>query len=190
MGETYGFNMRHYGAKYINCKTSYTEPLHQGYDQLAAIIELLRTEPESRRIIINLWNPATQDKAALPSCLCQYQFWVNTTTWELSLQIYIRSSDYYLANNWNTCTGALFVHLLCNTPELQHLHPGELIVTMGDTHIYSTHIAQATENSSRIPLPYPKLHVKCVKPITEFVWNDIALIGYKSLPKIAATMAV
>ena len=188
MGETYGFNMRHYGGEYRDCKTEYGPGV--GYDQLANIIELLKTEPTSRRIIINLWNPATQHKAALPSCLCQYQFWVNTEINELSLQIYIRSSDYFLANNWNTCTGALFVHLLCNTPGLNHLRPGELIVTTGDTHIYLTHLEQVKINLERKPYPFPKLVVGVIKPITEFQWEDISLVGYRSHPKITADMAI
>ena len=188
MGETYGFNMRHYGGEYRDCKTEYS--IAVGYDQLANVIELLKTEPTSRRIIINLWNPATQHKAALPSCLCQYQFWVNTEINELSLQIYIRSSDYFLANNWNTCTGALFVHLLCNTPGLNHLRPGELIVTTGDTHIYLTHLEQVKINLERKPYPFPKLVVGVIKPITEFQWEDISLVGYRSHPKITADMAI
>jgi len=189
MGETYGFNMRHYGGNYINCETEYKK--EDGYDQLANIIELLKTDPTSRRIIINLWNPETQHKAALPSCLCQYQFYVNTETNELSLQIYIRSSDYFLANNWNTCTGALLVHLLCCTEGLTHLKPAELIVSMGDTHIYLTHMEQVFLNLSRKPFPFPKLIIKNVKQnITDFNWEDINLIGYKFHPKISAEMAV
>jgi dihydrofolate reductase/thymidylate synthase len=188
MGETYGFNMRHYGGRYIDCKTEYASS--EGYDQLGNVIRLLKTDPTSRRIIINLWNPETQHKAALPSCLCQYQFWVNTESNALSLQIYIRSSDYFLANNWNTCTGALFIHLLCNTPGLTHLHPGELIVTTGDTHLYLTHLEQVKKNLERRPYPFPKLVVKCSKDITDFTWEDIALIGYKCHPKLVADMAV
>lgn len=188
MGETYGFNMRHYGGTYINCKTIYSAT--EGYDQLSNVINLLKTDPTSRRILINLWNPETQHKAALPSCLCQYQFYVNTETNELSLQIYIRSSDYFLANNWNTCTGALFVNLLCNTTGLTHLIPGDLVVITGDTHIYLNHLKQVDDNLSRQPYPYPKLIIKKQKAITEFEWIDIELLGYKSHPKIIAEMAV
>ena len=188
MGETYGFNMRHYGGKYEGCDKEYGNNI--GFDQLKYVIDLIKNNPTSRRIIINLWNPGTQDNAALPSCLCQYQFYVNTQSRELNLQIYIRSSDYFLANNWNTCTGALFVHLICNLNEIK-LTPGELIVTTGDTHLYKTHLEQVRENLTRNPYPFPMLKInKKVNHITEFQFEDLELIGYRAHPRIAADMAV
>jgi len=188
MGATYGFNMRHYGGDYKDCHTQYDESV--GFDQLAYVIDLIKNDPTSRRIMINLWNPASLDKATLPSCLCQYQFFVNTQTHELNLQIYIRSSDYFLANNWNTCTGALLVHLLCNMYDI-NLTPGELTVVTGDTHLYKTHLEQVRQNLSREPFPFPKLIVKHKKKdITRFQFEDLQLIGYKTHPRISADMAV
>ena len=188
MGETYGFNMRHFGGTYKDCHEEYDSD--NGFDQLQYVIDLLKNDPTSRRIMINLWNPATLAKAALPSCLCQYQFYVNTQTKELSLQIYIRSSDYFLANNWNTCTGALFVHLLCNVEGI-NLTPGDLSVVVGDTHLYKTHLEQVRENIAREPYPFPMLRVKRkTKDITNFEFNDLELLGYKAHPRIAADMAV
>ena len=137
MGETYGFNFRHFGGEYVNCKTNYSSK--NGYDQLKYVIETIKKDPTSRRIIINLWNPKTLHKAALPSCLCMYQFYVDTVHNLLHLQIYIRSSDYFLANNWNTCTGAFFVHLICSLNGI-NLTPGTLTVVCGDAHIYKTHV--------------------------------------------------
>lgn len=188
MGETYGFNMRHYGGEYKGCNVSYDST--NGFDQLEYVIDLLKNNPTSRRIIINLWNPATQDNAALPSCLCQYQFYVNTQAKELSLQIYIRSSDYFLANNWNTCTGALFVHMLCNVNGI-NLTPGDLSVVIGDTHLYKTHLEQVRENLKREPYPFPMLKIKRrVNNIEEFEYDDLELIGYRAHPRISASMAV
>ena len=112
MGETYGYNFRNYGGLYENCNVGISK--QDGFDQLNYVINLIKNEPNSRRIIINLWNPRTLHKAALPSCLCQYQFYVDTKNNKLNLQIYIRSSDFFLANNWNTCTGAFLVHMICN----------------------------------------------------------------------------
>lgn len=198
MGQTYGFNMRHYGGQYTDCKTIYPESY--GYDQLANVIHLIKNDPYSRRIIIDLWDPANIDKASLPSCLCKYQFNVNVAKKELNLAIYLRSSDYFLANNWNTCTGALFVHLLCNLDGID-LVPGELTVFIADAHIYKSHIEQVKQNLERSPYPYPKLIVKGYnngganantkrKDILEFKFDDIELIGYKAHPNIKAEMAV
>jgi thymidylate synthase len=184
MGETYGFNMRHYGGEYKDCHTNYDSEV--GFDQLKYVIRFIKNNPTSRRIMINLWNPATQDNAAtLPSCLCQYQFYVNTQSKELSLQIYIRSSDYFLANNWNACTGALFVHMICNVYGI-NLTPGDLTVVTGDTHLYKTHLEQVRENLKRNHIPFPKLVVKSKKKvddIVDFQFEDLQLIGYRSSSK-------
>jgi thymidylate synthase len=148
-------------------------------------------------------------KAALPSCLCKYQFNVNVAKKELNLAIYLRSSDYFLANNWNTCTGALLVHLLCNLEDI-NLTPGELTVFIADAHIYKSHIEQVKLNLERKPYPYPKLLVCCnsnsndnansnanananskkKKNILEFKFEDLELIGYKAHSAIKAEMAI
>ena len=207
-GETYGFNMRHYGGEYKGCCEDYPLDGTYGYDQLSAAIDLIKRDPYSRRIIIDLWNPATQHKAALPSCLCKYQFNVNVERRELNLAIYLRSSDYFLANNWNTCTGALLVHMICNLEDVD-LTPGDLTVFIADAHIYKSHIEQVKKNLARRPYPYPKLLVNAnansngdgdgevknkkkekKKNIMDFVWEDFELVGYKCHPGIKAEMAV
>jgi dihydrofolate reductase/thymidylate synthase len=232
MGQTYGFNFRHFGAEYKGCGVDYSGFLEnqdcsfleksrakkqdlenparknneknsintreleglkpsQGYDQLANVIHLIKTEPSSRRIIIDLWDCSTIHKAALPACLCKYQFNVNVTKKELNLAIYLRSSDYFLANNWNSSCGALFVYLLCNTEGID-LSPGELTVFIADAHLYKSHIEQVKINLEREPFPFPKLLIKGEKKknITEFKFEDIELIGYKAHPNIKAEMAV
>jgi len=188
MGETYGFNFRHFGGEYKGFGENYT---NQGFDQLGYVINLIKNDPNSRRIIINLWNPKTLHKATLPSCLCQYQFYVDTKKKELSLQIYIRSSDFYLANNWNTCTGGLLVHLLCNTNGID-LTPGDLIVCTGDTHIYKTHLECVRENLEYAPKPFPKLVIKKeLENIEDFEYSDLELIGYSPIKNYSkASMAV
>lgn len=186
MGSTYGFNFRHYGAEYRGCAADYTG---QGHDQLAEVIRLIKEDPTSRRMIINLWNPAANAGAALPSCLCMYQFYVREGKY-LDLQIYIRSSDYFLANNWNTCTGALFVHLVCALEGIE-LVPGKLSVVMGDAHLYAFHESQVETNLSRTPMPFPKLVIKTKKSkIEDFEFGDLNLIGYRAHPKIDAPMAI
>ena len=208
MGQTYGFNFRHFGGKYKGCGVDYSANNNkyieykedvsreqslssQGYDQLVNVINLIKTEPASRRIIIDLWDCTTIHKAALPACLCKYQFNVNVTKKELNLAIYLRSSDYFLANNWNSSCGALFVYLLCNTEGID-LTPGELTVFIADAHLYKTHIEQVKINLERKPFPFPKLLVKGEKKkhITEFKFEDIELIGYKAHSNIKAEMAI
>ena len=104
--------------------------------------------------------------------------------------LYIRSSDFFLANNWNTCTGAFFVHMICALKGID-LTPGILTVITGDTHIYSSHIEQVTTNLIRVPKPFPKLVVKCKKDnIEDFVFDDMNIIGYYPSPNIAASMAI
>ena len=188
MGETYGFNFRHYGAEYAGCDKDYTG---QGYDQIANLVHLLKTDPTSRRMIINLWNPATQHKAALPACLMMYQFFVDTIAKTLSVQIYLRSSDYFLANNWNACTGALLVHMLCRLDGID-LTPGKLIVVTGDTHLYKTHLEQVNTNLVRQPFLPCQVFIKGPprQSLTDFKFEDLRLIGYKAHPNIPAPMAV
>jgi thymidylate synthase len=189
MGETYGFNFRHYGGQYINCHTEYGPEV--GFDQLGYVINELKNNQTSRRIIINLWNPATSHKAALPSCLFYYQFCVNQVNKELNCIIHMRSSDYFLANNWNTCTGAILTHMLCNLEGID-LTPGDLTVMISDAHVYKSHLKYIYCNLTRDPYPYPKLIIKEKKKnIEDFTYKDLELIGYKSHDAIkGAPMAV
>ena len=193
MGETYGFNFRHFGGTYIGCDYDYnknTNNIDTGFDQITNVIDLIKNNPESRRIIINLWNPKTNYKAALPSCLCWYQFYVNTSNDTLDLLINIRSSDFFLANNWNVCTGAFLVYMICNLNDIKYT-PGILTVITGDTHIYNTHIEQAKENSTRVPRPFPMLKVlKKHNKLTDFSFSDFKLFGYNPYPNIKAEMAI
>ena len=187
MGETYGFNMRHFGAEYKGCEHDYTG---KGYDQLQNVLDLIKNDPASRRMLITLWNPSTTHKASLPACMFQYQFYVNEKDKRLNLQVYLRSSDYFLANNWNVCTGALLVHLICNLKDID-LTPGELTVVTGDTHIYLSHLEAVAENLKREPRPFPALYVCEEKDkLTDFVYDDIKLIDYCPQPNIKAEMAI
>ena len=187
MGETYGFNMRHFGAEYKGCEQDYTG---KGYDQLQNVLDLIKNDPASRRMLITLWNPSTTHKASLPACMFQYQFYVNEKDKRLNLQVYLRSSDYFLANNWNVCTGALLVHLICNLKDID-LTPGELTVVTGDTHIYLSHLEAVAENLKRTPRPFPALHITEPKEkLTDYVYDDIKLIDYCPLPNIKAEMAI
>ena len=186
LGATYGFNFRHFGSDYYGCDYNYTNG--NGFDQLNYAINLIKNNPDSRRIIISLWDPNNNKNAALPSCLCWYQFYVRNNY--LDLLIHIRSSDYFLANNWNTCTGALLVNLICNLEDI-NLQPGKLTVNMGDVHIYKNHIDAIKSSLNRNPKPFPKLHINSKKQdITDFEFSDIKLIGYYPENNIKVDMAV
>ena len=188
MGETYGFNFRHFGGEYSGCSTEYQKGEH-GFDQVANLIHLIKNDPTSRRMIITLWNPHTNHKAALPSCLCWYQFYVDTEKNELHAQIYLRSSDFFLANNWNVCTGAILVHLLCNLEGI-NLTPGTLKVVTGDTHLYLNHLEQVKINLERTPIPFPKLLIREKKTnIEDFCFEDLIVLGYNPYPGIRAEMS-
>lgn len=187
MGETYGFNFRHFGGEYKGFSQDYEG---EGFDQLSYVIDEIRNNPSSRRLIINLWNARTTHKAALPACLCMYQFYVDTERKQLNLQIYIRSSDFFLANNWNTCTGAFLVHMICNLKGID-LIPGRLSVITGDTHIYLSHLEAVNINLERTPRPFPKLIIKEEKErIEDYRWEDFQIIGYRPYTNISAPMAI
>ena len=185
MGPTYGFNFRNFGDLYDTCHTHYV----YGVDQLSELIHTLKTDPNSRRMIITLWDPKNNKKCALPSCMCFYQFTVTNNKY-LNLQVYIRSSDFFLANNWNTCTAALFVHLLCNLDGINFV-PGKLKVIMGDVHIYTNQLEAIQKCMHRIPKPFPKLVVKNKKSdITNCSFDDISWIGYEADKRVKVDMAV
>ena len=187
LGPIYGFQWRHFGAVYKDCHTDYKG---EGIDQLQWIINEIKNNPSSRRLIMSAWNPYAMKEMCLPPCHVMYQFYVDTQHKLLNLQIYIRSTDYFLANNWNTCTGALFVHLICALTFID-LKPGELSVVCGDSHIYKTHVSQVRENLKRTAFPFPKLIVNNKKDkITCFEWEDLKLIGYRSHSSLSAPMAV
>jgi thymidylate synthase len=187
MGETYGFNFRHFGAEYLGCEHDYSGC---GYDQLENAIHLIKNDPTSRRIIINLWNPSTLEKASLPSCLYCYQFNVDITNKRLDVLLIMRSSDFFLANNWNVCTGAFLVHLICNLEGID-LTPGNLHMVCGDTHVYENHIEAAKELLTRNPKPFPKLWVKHKKKkITDFTYDDMELLDYYPYKNIPVKMAI
>jgi thymidylate synthase len=187
MGATYGHNFRHYGYPYTNMYENYDD---KGFDQVKYVINEIKNNPTSRRIIINLWDPSTIHQATLPACAFLYQFYVDTIKKELSCHLVIRSSDVYLGLPWNYMTATFLVYMICNLEDID-LTPGELIVTTSDTHIYLNHLDQVEEQLSREPREFPKLKIKRkVKDILDFKFEDFELIDYKPHPSIKAKMAI
>lgn len=170
MGPSYGFLFRHFGAKYIDCKTDYTG---QGADQLANVIHLLKTNTTSRRIIISLWDPVNIDSCPLPPCLYNYQFYV--ANGELSCMMTQRSSDYAVAGGWNIATGALLTIMLAQATDLK---PKTLIWNIGDMHLYKNVIDNFKLQLKREPYIFPKLYLPKKEDITTYEFKDLQLINY------------
>ncbi len=183
-GPIYGFNMRHYGAKYIDCNTNYKG---QGYDQIKELIRLIKEEPNSRRMLLNLWNPGDLDKVCLPACHCLYQFYVKDGY--LSCSMYQRSADLGLGVPFNIASASLLTYILA---KLTNLKPKELIHTIGDAHVYLNHIDVLNILTNRTPIPFPKLIIKenKQKEVEDFKYDDFELIDYNYHPTLKMKMAV
>ncbi len=181
VGCSYGFNLRHFGADYVGRNEDYTD---QGTDQLQYVIDLLKNEPDSRRILFSYWNPGAIDRAALPPCHLLYHFSVQDG--KLNCILYQRSSDYFLANNWNVVSACLLIHMLCN---IVGYLPGEFTHMMGDVHLYETHELQARKQLSRPPRTHPVLYLKGKKErVEDFSYEDFELLNYYPHGSIRAEM--
>ena len=155
-------------------------------DQIAQVIEQIKNNPSSRRMIVTSWNPGELDQMALPPCHILFQFYV--AQGKLSLQMYQRSADMVLGVPFNIASYALLLHLVA---QVTHLQPGEFVHVLGDTHIYQNHFSQVKEQLKRQPFPLPTLWLNpAVKDIDRFKMSDIKLINYQHHPPIKASMAV
>lgn len=185
LGPMYGYNWRHFGADYIDSHTDYTG---KGVDQLKNAIELIKTNPTSRRIVISAWDPTVLDKACLYPCHILFQFYVNIERGELSCQMYQRSVDCFLGLPFNITSYALLTHIIA---DICGLKPGYLTMVLGDTHIYSNHIEQCQKQLTRVPRSFPKLNIKNHhKTPEEYEFDDFELVGYEPYAGIKAPMAV
>ena len=155
-------------------------------DQISNVIEQIKTNPDSRRLIVCSWNVGLIDKMALPPCHCLFQFYVNEG--RLSCQLYQRSCDIFLGVPFNIASYSL---LTCMVAQQCNLLPGEFIWTGGDCHISKNHFEQVALQLSRTPRPYPKL-VIARKPasIFDYKFEDFEIVGYDPYPTIKAPIAV
>jgi thymidylate synthase len=194
LGRVYGVQWRHWN-KYTLEKNM--GPSDEGanrltvnqteIDQLSKLLEGLQKDPNGRRHILSSWNVAELDQMALPPCHVMSQFYVNTNK-ELSCHMYQRSVDTFLGLPFNIASYALLTHLIARHCGLK---VGELIISMGDTHIYKDHVEQVKEQLTREAYPLPTLMLNFSKTnIFETTMEDIHLMGYQSHGPIKATMAV
>ena len=174
------------GPVYGHQWRSWPAPDGRSIDQLKQVLETLRTNPSSRRMVISAWNPGELDKMALPPCHCLFQFYV--ADGKLSCQLYQRSADTFLGVPFNIASYALLTMMMARVCGLQ---PGEFIHTFGDAHIYRNHFEQVALQLSREPRPLPTMHLNPdVKSLFDFKYEDFTLEGYDPWPAIKAPVAV
>lgn len=194
MGPMYGFQFRHFGAEYKGCKHDYTG---EGIDQFAEVINLLKTDRYSRRILMTTYNPAQSKEGVLYPCHgLTVQFAVEGGN-ELVCAMDQRSMDCFLGAPFNIASYALLVHIICSIvnngiSEENHLVPGRLVMFLGDTHVYEDHFGAVQEQLKNSPNRFPKLtiikQIMDIEDIQNLEFNDIRLIGYNSHNSIKAQM--
>jgi thymidylate synthase len=155
-------------------------------DQIANVLETLRRNPNSRRLIVSAWNPEEVDSMALPPCHCLFQFYV--ADGRLSCQLYQRSADIFLGVPFNIASYALLTMMVA---QVSGLRPGDFVHTLGDAHLYHNHFDQAREQLSRRPRQLPRMLINpAVDDLFGFRYEDFALQGYVADPTIRAPIAV
>jgi thymidylate synthase len=155
-------------------------------DQIAHVVEAIRKNPDSRRLIVTAWNPAEVEKMALPPCHCLFQFYV--AQGRFSCQLYQRSADVFLGVPFNIASYALLTLMVA---QVTALDPGEFIHTLGDAHLYLNHLEQARLQLSRAPRALPRMRLNpAVKDLFAFRYEDFTLEGYDPHPHIKAEVAV
>ena len=175
LGPVYGYQWRNWPA-----------PDGRGIDQISMVIDTIRKNPDSRRMMVTAWNPADVEKMALPPCHCLFQFYV--ADGKLSCQLYQRSADVFLGVPFNIASYALLTLMVAQVTGLQ---PGEFVHTTGDTHLYRNHFEQVELQLSREPRPLPVMKLNPdVKSIFDFKYEDFTLEGYNPWPAIKAPVAV
>ena len=189
LGPVYGFQWRHFGAEYKDCDSDYS---NQGFDQLAEVINTLKTNPYDRRIIMSAWNPPAFKEMALPPCHVFCQFYVNFpkdgSKPRLSCQMYQRSCDMGLGVPFNIASYALLTYMIAMVVDME---PGEFIHVMGDAHVYSNHVDAVKEQLQRTPRTFPKLNIKRkVNDIDDFKFEDFEVVDYDPYGPIKMKMAV
>lgn len=182
LGPVYGHQWRNFGAT-KNADGSYNK---DGFDQIEWVINEIKTNPDSRRLIVSGWNPCEANEVALPPCHTLFQFFVQDG--KLSCQLYQRSADIFLGVPFNIASYALLTHMVA---QVCGLGVGDFVWTGGDCHLYSNHIEQAQLQLSREPLPLPQLKLNpAINNLFDFKFEDIELVDYQHHAAIKADVAV
>ena len=171
-----------YGAQW----RSWSSQDGSSIDQISDVISQIKSQPDSRRLIVSAWNVGQIDKMALPPCHTMFQFYV--ADGKLSCQLYQRSADIFLGVPFNIASYALLVLMIANVTGLK---PGEFVHTLGDAHLYLNHLDQVDEQLQRNPFPLPKIKIrKTMHNILDVDYEDFTLEGYEAHPHISAPVAV
>lgn len=182
MGPIYGHQWRNFGATLKPDGTYNTD----GVDQISVLIDTIKKNPSSRRLLVTGWNPKESDKVALPPCHTLFQFFV--ADGKLSCQLYQRSADIFLGVPFNIASYALLTHMIA---QVTGLKVGDFVHTIGDAHLYLNHLEQADLQLSREPKPLPTLKLNSARTsIFDFIFEDIVIEGYDPHPSIKAPIAV
>ncbi len=175
LGPVYGYQWR-----------SWPAPDGRSIDQITNVLDAIRNNPNSRRLIVSAWNPALVDDMALPPCHCLFQFYV--ADGKLSCQLYQRSADIFLGVPFNIASYSLLTMMMAQVTGLQ---PGDFVLTFGDAHLYSDHFDQARLQLERRPKPLPVMRINPdVDDLFGFRYEDFELEGYNPDPHIAAKVSV
>lgn len=171
-----------YGRQWRSWKTADGRTI----DQISQVIEQIKTNPDSRRLIVSAWNVGELDKMALPPCHILFQFYVSEG--KLSCQLYQRSADIFLGLPFNIASYSLLTMMIA---QVCGLEPGEFVHTLGDAHIYNNHIEQVKLQLTRTPYPLPKMKLNPeIKNIFDFTYEDFELVGYQAHPHIKGEVSV
>ncbi|MEC1690330.1 thymidylate synthase [Bacillus mojavensis] len=185
LGPVYGQQWRNWESQYrLDCiDNSFVELTT---DQIADVIKQIKTNPDSRRLLVNAWNVADLPHMALPPCHFAFQFYV--ANGRLSCQLYQRSGDVFLGVPFNIASYSLLTHMIAHVNDLE---VGEFVHTIGDAHIYTNHIAQIKTQLTREPKKLPELRIKRkIANIDDFTFDDFEIIGYEPHPKLTGKVAV
>lgn len=175
LGPVYGYQWRSWPGKN-----------GEAIDQITDLLNMIKTNPDSRRMIVTAWNPADVPNMALPPCHCLFQFYVNDG--KLSCQLYQRSADVFLGVPFNIASYALLTYMIAHVTGLE---PGDFVHTLGDAHIYSNHLDQVRLQLTRDPRPLPNLVLNPeVKNLFGFEYEDIKIENYDPHPHIKGTVSV